>query len=288
MSSFSPSRGSQDTLVTLSGTSLYSVTGVQLISGGTGALANLVSTSTNVITFYPPTIAPSGIRSGNWKIYNRFGNVTTPDYWTVISTPYISGINPTSGFSGTSFRISGSGIRDITGLYFSSTIGTYTGVFTAPIFENSTWLASGIAPWMSGGLNSYFNIKVMSEGGSSTASQLFYVREDGISLSGISNFPTPLQGQNYLRGTPAADGLEWRTPTQVLADISGVNRTGDYMSGDLYITGAALLTTGIKLISTGTSTGHVLFSNRIFSGTYLISEYIIGGITWRALSIRHP
>lgn len=286
--SISPSRASRDTLSTVQGQSLQTTTGLYLISGSTRSQCTIVSTGNSFVTYYLPSTPPGNLRSGNLQLFNLFGSVTSTDYQIYIDTPYISGIAPLSGFTGTNFRISGSGIRDATGLYFASVAGTYTGTLTDPVFESQTWIRTGQAPWMSGALNLYCNVKVMSEGGSSTASQLFYVREDGISLSGISNFPTPIQGQNYLRGTPAADGLEWRTPTQVLADISGVNRTGDYMSGDLYITGAALLTTGIKLISTGTSTGHVIFSNRIFSGAYLISEYIVGGITWRALSIRYP
>ncbi len=284
MSSFLPSRGSVDTLITLSGSSLYSVSGVSLISGGTGALATLVFTSTNLITFYPPRVAPSGIRSGNWQIFNRFGSVTTPDYHTVIETPFVSGINPNSGFSGSYFRLSGSGIRDATGLWFND---LYTGVLTDAIFENSTWLRSGVIPFISGGLNSYFSVKVMSEGGSSVSPRLYYVRDEGLSLSGLTNFPVPLQGQNFLRGTPAADGLEWRTPNQVLNDITGVLKSGgDFLTGNYRITGGGLYITGLILHNTGLASGEMIFRSSIQGGNTVVLDAIIGGISWRGLSYK--
>ncbi len=282
---FSPSRGSQDTLVSISGASLLSTTGVFLVSGLISGQCSLVSTSTNVITFYPPSTPPGNLRSGQFQIYNKFGTGIERNYFTWIQTPYISGIAPLSGFTGTNFKISGSGCRDLTGLYFTSPVGTYTGVLSTPVFENSTWICSGQVGWMSGGLNSFVNIKGMNEGGFSIAPQLFFVREDGISLSGIVGFPSPIQTYNYLRGNSTADALEWQTPNQVLASISGIFRSGDIMSGDLTMTGAALNTTGIKLLTTGTSTGHVILTNRIFSGNYIISEAKIGGVTWRAFSL---
>lgn len=287
MSSFYPTKGSRDTLVSLSGASLLSVSGVYLISGGTGAQATLVSTSTNLITFYPPSIAPSGIRSGLWSIYNKFGNATTTSYWTVQDPLYISGIAPISGFSGTAIRLSGSGIRDISGLYFSSIFGTYTGVMTDPVFESSTWIRTGIVPWTSGGLNAFFVIKGISEGGSSNAPQLFYLREDGLTLSGFSDFPIPFQPLNYLRENAGGTSLEWRTPNQVLNDITGVLKSGgDHLTGNYHITGGALYLTGLVFQNTGLSTGDSIFRSTIYSGNYLVLDALVGGISWRCFSLK--
>lgn len=279
---FSPSRGSQDTLISLSGASLYSVSGVYLVSGASRGQATLVSTSTNLITFYPPSTPPGNLRSGQWSIYNSFGQATENNYFTWINTPYISGINPSSGFSGGYFRISGSGIHDVTGLWFND---LYTGVLTDAIFENSTWLRSGQIPFFSGGLNSYFSVKVMSEGGSSVSPTLFFVREDGISLSGLVGFPSPIQANNYLRGTDAADALEWRTPTEVRADINAISKQGDWATGDYTISGNVRVT-GLILHNTGLATGQAIFRTTIFSGNYLIMDAVIGGVSWRGFSMK--
>ncbi|MEK6952274.1 MAG: hypothetical protein AABX29_04620 [Nanoarchaeota archaeon] len=281
---FSPNRGSQDTLVSLSGMSLGSTTGVYLISGTTRDQCSLVSTGNSLITFYPPATPPGNLRSGNFLVFNKFNTGTTTQFFTWIETPYISGIAPFSGFTGTYFKVSGSGIRDLTGVWFND---LYTGVFTDAIFENSTWLRSGIVPFVSGGLNSYFSVKGMNEGGSSVSPRLFYIREEGLSLSGITNFPTPIQGQNYLRGTPAADGLEWRTPNQVLNDITGLLKSGgDVMTGNYCISGGELCVTGLEFHTSGLATGDILFRSRLFSGNTIIIEALIGGVTWRGFSYK--
>ena len=281
---FSQSRGSQDSLISLSGASLLSVSGVYLTSGSTRGQCSLVSTSTNLITFYPPAVPPGNLRSGLFTIYNLFGSATETNYFTQIQTPKISGINPSSGFTGTYFRISGSGARDYTGLWFND---LYTGVLTDPIFENSTWLRSGIIPFFSGGLNAYFSVKVMSEGGSSVSPTLYFVREDGISLSGITNFPTPILAYQFLRGTSTADGLEWQTPNQVLIDITGVNKSGgDYLTGEYFITGGKLNVTGLNIQNSGITSGNMLFDT-ISSGAFLVLRARIGGITWIGSTLKY-
>lgn len=285
---FSPSRGSQDTLINLSGASLYSVSGVYLVSGASRGQATLVSTSTNLITFYPPSTPPGNLRSGQWSVYNVFGNATDTNYFTWINTPYISGITPLSGFTGTNFKISGSGCRDLTGLYFTSPIGTYTGVLSSPVFEANVWICSGQVPWMSGGLNSFFGVKVMNEGGISISSQLFFVREDGISLSGIVGFPSPINTYQYLRGNSTADALEWQTPNQVLNSLTGLLKSGgDNLTGNYYISGGAMYLTGLVLRTSGFTSGDTIFRTTLFSGNTILCDALIGGVTWRAFSYRY-
>lgn len=280
--SFSPQRGSNNTLVSLSGASLLSVTGVFLTSGATGAQATIVSTSTNLITFYPPVNAPSGIRSGNWTVYNKFGQATTSNYWTVIANPFISGITPGSGYTGQAVRIhGGDGLRDITGLYF----GNNTGVFSA-IYENSNWVLTGYVPFFSGDLTRFLNVKVMSEAGSSTSPQLFVVLDGSIAFTGLTDTPDSITALNYLRGTSDAKSLEWRTPSQARADIGAVYDNGDTISGNYYLTGGALYSTGIVIQATGITTGDTVFSTRTFSGNYLLLEATIGGVAWRGFSYK--
>lgn len=279
---FSPNRGSQDSLITLTGQSLFTTSGIYLISGSTRGQCTIVSTGNSFTTFYPPSIPPGNLRSGNFQLFNLYGNATTSQYFTWINTPKISGINPSSGFTGVYFRISGSGARDYTGLWFND---LYTGVLTDPIFENSTWLRSGQIPFFSGGLNSYFSVKVMSEGGSSISPTLFFVREDGLSLSGFSDFPTPFQPLNYLRENAGATSLEWRTPTQVRGDINAISKVGDWATGDYTISGDVRVT-GLVFHNTGLATGQATLRTTIFSGNYLTMDAIIGGMTWRGFSYK--
>lgn len=280
---FSPERGSQNSLVTLTGQSLFTTSGIYLISGSTRGQCTIVSTGNSFTTFFPPSTPPGNLRSGNFQLFNLYGNATTSQYFTWIETPKISGINPSSGFSGNYFRISGSGIRDITGLWFND---LYTGVLTDAIFENSTWLRSGQIPFFSGGLNSYFSVKVMSEGGSSVSPTLYFVREDGLTLSGFSDFPTPFQPLNYLRENSLGTSLEWRTQTDVLSDISGVNVYGDTLSGDFYITGGKLNLTGLNIQNSGLVTGNMIFDT-ILSGGYIVFRAKIGGIQFIGNSLAY-
>lgn len=282
--SFQPNRGSESTLISLSGASLLSVSGIYLTSGSIRGQCSLVSASTNLITFYPPATPPGNLRSGLFTIYNLFGSATETNYFTQIQTPKISGINPSSGFTGNYFRISGSGARDYTGLWFND---LYTGVLTDPIFENSTWIRSGIIPFFSGGLNAYFSVKVMSEGGSSVSPTLYFVRENGLSLSGLVGFPSPIQTYNFLRGNSTADGLEWQTPNQVLVAITGVNKSGgDYLTGNYFITGGMVNLTGLNIQNSGITTGNMIFDT-ISSGAFLVLRARIGGITWIGSTLQY-
>ena len=282
---FSPNRGSQDTLVSLSGNSLFSVSGVYLVSGSSRGQATLVSTSTNLITFYPPSTPPGNLRSGQWSVYNTFGNATENNYFTFINTPFISGIFPLSGSTGVGIKISGSGIRDISGLYFVLGRDEYTGVFNTPIFEANTWITTGYIPFISGSLGYHTQIRAMSEGGASTASQTFYIRENGLTLSGFSDFPTPFVPLNYLRENSLGTSLEWRTPTEVRSDINAISKTGDWATGDYTISGNVRVT-GLVLHNTGLATGQTIFRTTIFSGNYLTMDAIVGGITWRCFSLK--
>ena len=282
---FSPQRASRQTTITLTGQSLYTTSGIYLFSGSERGQCTILTTGNSFVTFNPPSTAPGGLRSGQFSVYNLYGSANTTDYLIYLDPVYISGnFAPSSGFTGTYFKISGSGIRDATGLWFND---LYTGVLTDAVFEASTWIRSGIIPWMSGGLNAYVNVKVMSEGGSSVGSQPFFVREQGASISGISEFPTPLQANNYLRGNSTASALEWRTPSQVIDDITGVRRNGgDNLTGNYTITGGSLYLTGLVIQNTGLATGQTIWRTTIFSGNYLTMDTIVGGITWRGFSLK--
>lgn len=271
---FSPISGSRDILVSLSGNSLFSVTGVFLTSGTTGAQATLVSTSTNLITFYPPSVAPSGITSGKWQIFNLFGNSTESNYFYYLPPVFISGFQPQSGFTGSAVTFSGSGLQNVSGILFGDQLGT----FATPILQNETYIVTGFVPFYSGGLSKFIDITIFSPGGSSTLGS-FYVMERGISLSGLNGFPTPYIAENYIRINTDASALEYRTPNQVLNDITGVLKSGgDYLTGDYYITGGKLNVTGISIQSTGMNATGIMLIDTVLRGGYLIMRSRVGGI----------
>lgn len=280
---FSPSTASRETLITLTGWSLATTTGVFIFSGSSGAYANIISTGNNRVTFYPQTnlsnFLGSGIRSGQIRIHNKYGSATETNWLTFADPIFVSGFVPQSGLTGTAIRITGSGIRDATGLYFIQGRDEYTGVLDAAIQESNTWIRTGYVPFVSGGLNAYVNVKLVGDGGSHKASQTFFIREQGGSLSGLSDFPTPYIAENYLRVNNTASALEYRTPSQVLSDISGFAISGGRITGEVTITGGSLNTTGIKLLTTGTTTGHFIITN-LQSGGYLIGLGKVGGLDW--------
>lgn len=279
---FSPNRGSQNTIVTISGMSLQTTTGIYLFSGGSRGICNIISTGNSFVTFNPPSTPPGNLRSGQFSVYNLYGSANTTDYYTWIENPFLSGFAPTSGVTGNYIKISGSGILDLTGIYFGDILGT----LTSPIIEASTYVRSGIIPFFSGALGRYVDITIMSEAGSSSKGAL-YIREQGISLSGISEFPVPLIGQNFLRVNSTASALEYRTPNQVLNDITGVLKSGgDSLTGNYRITGGGLYVTGLILHNTGLATGETIFRTTIFSGNYMVLDAIVGGINWRGFSYK--
>lgn len=283
---FSPNKGSQDTLVSLSGMSLGSTTGVYLESGTTRGLCTLISTGNSLITFYPPATPPGNLRSGVFTVFNKFNTGTTTQYFTWINTPFFSGFVPTSGLTGTAVRLTGSGMRDITGFYFVAGRDEYTGTFDAAIFEGNTFIRTGYIPFVSGSLGYHGRLRIMSEGGSHTAVQTFFVREQGISLSGITEFPTPMVAENYIRINSTASTLEYRTPLQALIDLTGVRKSGgDSLTGDYKVTGGFYIT-GLILHNTGLATGETIWRTTIFSGNYLIMDALVGGITWRGFSLK--
>jgi len=278
---FTPQRGSQDTVVTISGSSLHTVTGVYFVSGSQRATGIILSNNSGrSITVNPPLATNFPYRSGQIQVFNRFGNDISDNWFTFIETPLISGFTPFSGFTGAAVRITGSGLRDITGLYFGENSGSFN-----TVFENNTWILTGIVPFFSGGLSKALNIQVFSEAGNSIGSRGFVVIEKDIFLTGIQGFPSDIQASNYLRGNSLENGLEWRTPTQVRSDINALSKQGDRGTGDYVISGG-IYATGIGIDSTGLQTGTMTFVSTIYSGNYLVVNARIGGIDWRCLSYK--
>lgn len=166
--SFNPQKGNVNISITLSGSNLLKTTGVYLISGGTQNLCSITSTGQNQIIFNPPVGYTE--RSGQFVVYTEFGNDTTTDYFTVIDNPYISGFYPTQNITGEWIKISGSGIRDITGLYFNNNIATFS-----IVTEGETYILSGIVPYTTDGFPRSYNISIYNEIGSYTSSNQFRV-----------------------------------------------------------------------------------------------------------------
>ena len=279
---FTPTQGSNLTLVTLSGQSLYTTTGVYLISGSERGQCTILGTGNSFASFYPPSTPPGNLRSGNFSVYNAYGNATTSEYFTWLYPINISGFIPTSGFTGSSVTITGSGLRDVNTIYFGDISGNFSTAFT-----NNTWQVTVTVPFVSGGLPQRVNLRAINNGGTGISLITFTIKDDSLSLTGIAGFPGTINTYQYLRGDYTATVLEWRTPNQVLNDITGLLKSGgDVMTGNYCISGGELCLTGLEFHTSGLATGDILFRSRLFSGNTIIIEALIGGVTWRGFSYK--
>ena len=282
MAFLSTPSGNHTVVATISGHSLLSVSGIELFSGATGgALATILTTTTNLVTFLPPETRPSGITSGSFRVYNLFGSAVEPQLYQYIDPPFISGFTPGSGLTGSTVRITGSGLEKTTRLLF----GDVTGDFTH-YFDNTHWVISGTVPFINDGLPKWSSVKIFSDGGSATGN-LFKITNDSVSFSGIEGLPDDIQAENYLRGNSTASELEWVVPGQVLENISGLKKSngGDSATGDYTFSGG-FRTTGYQLHNTGLQSGSMSFSQSIYSGNYLVMNANIGGVEWRCFSYK--
>ncbi len=192
--SFTPDRGNQNTLVTLNGFSLSRTTGVYLLSGATRSLCTLASSGLSQITFYPPAnYAP---RSGQFDVYTNFGNTVSTNYFTYIENLHMSGFFPTQDITGNWVKISGSGIRDITGFYFNNYPTSFSINLVGTVYQ-----LSGIIPMVSENIARGFQLKIMSEAGSYISPNQFIIRPGPTEIWG------PLSGKEKLYVT----GIELKT-----------------------------------------------------------------------------
>lgn len=161
LSSFTPTRGSSATSVVVTGDNLKTATGVYLISGATRTLGTITSSGQRQVTFNPPNFSQ---RSGQIQVFTEYGNATTVNYFTAIDALYFSGITPSANATGTVFLISGSGIRDVTGVLFGD-------LYSAPFSIRqigTVYQVSGLVPMVNETYTRDYNVKILSEAGTIT------------------------------------------------------------------------------------------------------------------------
>lgn len=194
ITNFTPTKGNQNTLVTLNGLHLSKTTGVYLVSGSTQSLCTLLSSGQQQITFYPPnTFAP---RSGQFAVYTSFGNTTSTNYFTYIQNLHMSGMFPTQDITGNWIKISGSGIQDVTGLYFNNYSAPFTINLVGTVYE-----LSGIIPMVNENIARGYQITLMSEAGTYIHPNQFIIRPGPTQIWG------PLSGKEKIYTT----GIELKT-----------------------------------------------------------------------------
>ncbi|MDP1690028.1 MAG: hypothetical protein Q8L52_02380, partial [bacterium] len=182
---FEPGSGNNNTLISFNGFGLGTTTGIYFKSGTYYQTGFIQSLSTRVVTAYGPTGYVE--RSGSVQIYTEYGNATYKQngsnngLFTLVDTPYISGFTATAAATGTYIRITGSGMRDVTGVYF----GAYSSPFTLGAhLASDIYVASGLVPYVTDVLPKQAFIKVYNHGGNDTSDNLFTILEGGKNFYG--------------------------------------------------------------------------------------------------------
>jgi hypothetical protein len=135
--------------VTLSGSNLQGVTNVLI---GTLAATSLSSTSTTV-TF----VVPTGAKTGTVTFTGAAGTVVSSSTLTVLPPPVITGMTPTSGKTGTTVTITGTGLTGATVTVGTKTATKSTNTATQIKFKIPTGLAKGT-----------YTVKVVTANGETT------------------------------------------------------------------------------------------------------------------------
>ncbi len=137
LSGFYPLKGSQNTLMRITGDNLFSVNYIGFNNGLVEVGGSIVSQTNTTILAYPPSIS-SG--DGYITVISPFGSSTIYTF-TQLPALSISGYFPTVAHAGSTIRISGNGLASVTGLAF----GSYNAMFSGA-YENNTYFISGIVP----------------------------------------------------------------------------------------------------------------------------------------------
>ncbi|PYU95571.1 MAG: hypothetical protein DMG25_03875 [Acidobacteria bacterium] len=193
VSSFSPTSGTPDTSVTLSGSNFTGTTAVAFH----GTAATFTVASDTRIT----TTVPAGATSGAISVTNASGTGTSTSAFTIISTPVISSFTPTSGPIGTSVTLTGSAFTGATAVAFNGAAASFTVVSDSRI---DTTVPSGATTG---------TISVTTAAGTGTGTSSFSVTPAGSVPPAIASFaPTSgavgtavtLTGSNFTGTTAVA------------------------------------------------------------------------------------
>ena len=131
IASLSPTSGPVGTLVTIAGTSFGAIQGTSTITFN-GTMAVPVSWSTTSVTI----LVPPGASTGN-VIATIAGVSSNGMAFTVLPTPNVTGLNPTSGRAGTSVTISGTN--------FGARQGISTVMFNGLVATPTSWSPTSIS-----------------------------------------------------------------------------------------------------------------------------------------------
>lgn len=119
ITSFTPSSGGVGSSVTVSGTNLTGATEVSF--NGTAATFQVVSATQVTAT------VPAGASSGKILVVTAKGSTSSAaDFSVTRPAPTISSFSPTSGASGTSVRVTGTGFTGATSVKFNGTAATFS------------------------------------------------------------------------------------------------------------------------------------------------------------------
>jgi RHS repeat-associated protein len=175
ISSLSITSGAVGAAVTITGTNLGSP-GTVTFNGTTAATTSWTATSI-------ATTVPSGATNGNLVVLAS-GVASNGINFTVLATPNISGISPTSGHIGDAVTISGTG--------FGATQGSGTASFNGTQAAVTSWSATSIAVTVPTGATTG-NVVVNASG----------VASNGVNFT-VSTLPSPWLDQDI--GSPGAAG----------------------------------------------------------------------------------
>ena len=125
ISGFKPSSGPVGTSVKITGTNLTGATAVTFA----GTAASYTVDSAKQIT----AIVPTGATTGAVSVTTPFGTATRSTFKVTAVVPTITGFTPTSGPTGTSVTISGSGFTGATSVAFNGVAAVFTVVSASQI-----------------------------------------------------------------------------------------------------------------------------------------------------------
>ena len=118
ITSFTPTSGPTGTSVTVTGTNLSGATKITF-NGATGKVSS--STATTVVG-----VVPTGASTGKIAVTTTGGTATSSSSFTVLAAPTITSFTPTSGMTGTSVTLTGTGLTGARSVTFNGVAGTVT------------------------------------------------------------------------------------------------------------------------------------------------------------------
>ena len=117
--SFTPNSGNVGTIVTLTGVNFTGASSIAF--GGANAPGFTIDSSTQATA-----TVPSGATTGRITLTTPSGTATSPDVFTVSTTPVISGFTPTAAGIGTQVVITGANFTGATSVKFNGVAATFT------------------------------------------------------------------------------------------------------------------------------------------------------------------